>query len=215
MTNGGQAAGWHPDPYNQAPRRWWDGEQWTEHTDGVLGSGPDPGSVAAPAYTAPAYAAPAYAPTMAPPGASDLSLDAHRNLLWVIVGGVAVVLLGSFLPWATVSASFLGEVTVSGMDGDGVLTLLGGAVAGGLALSAFLGRAARWKVVTALVFAVLVALVALIDIVDINSRVADLEGEGLGAAIDVSIGIGLWLTLLGGIATVVGCALTLPKLRRS
>lgn len=25
-------AGWHPDPWGQAPLRWWDGSQWTGHT---------------------------------------------------------------------------------------------------------------------------------------------------------------------------------------
>ena len=27
--------GWHPDPWGQAEQRWWDGEQWTEHTHGA------------------------------------------------------------------------------------------------------------------------------------------------------------------------------------
>jgi uncharacterized RDD family membrane protein YckC len=25
-------AGWHPDPHGQARLRWWDGQQWTDHT---------------------------------------------------------------------------------------------------------------------------------------------------------------------------------------
>ena len=25
-------AGWYPDPWQQAPQRWWDGSQWTGHT---------------------------------------------------------------------------------------------------------------------------------------------------------------------------------------
>ena len=24
--------GWHPDPHGQARLRWWDGSQWTQHT---------------------------------------------------------------------------------------------------------------------------------------------------------------------------------------
>jgi hypothetical protein len=28
----GNPAGWHPDPQGQAALRWWDGQQWTEHT---------------------------------------------------------------------------------------------------------------------------------------------------------------------------------------
>jgi uncharacterized RDD family membrane protein YckC len=31
-AQGGQGAGWHPDPHGQARLRWWDGSRWTEHT---------------------------------------------------------------------------------------------------------------------------------------------------------------------------------------
>jgi hypothetical protein len=29
---GGPPAGWYPDPWQQAPHRWWDGTAWTSHT---------------------------------------------------------------------------------------------------------------------------------------------------------------------------------------
>jgi hypothetical protein len=31
-TSGGPAAGWYPDPWRQAPQRYWDGRAWTPHT---------------------------------------------------------------------------------------------------------------------------------------------------------------------------------------
>lgn len=35
------APGWHPDPSGTAPRRWWDGAQWTPYTDAVKPSVPE------------------------------------------------------------------------------------------------------------------------------------------------------------------------------
>ena len=32
MSDGQQAPGWYPDPWGQAPFRWWDGSQWTQQT---------------------------------------------------------------------------------------------------------------------------------------------------------------------------------------
>lgn len=251
MTNGGQPAGWYADPSGQAQTRWWDGQQWTEHTHDPgaaapvavapvapaapvapttapwQGGAPGYGGAGAPGYGdggasgpwqggAPSYSgAPSYggAPTMPAPGGSSASLDGARNLLWVALAGVALIVVGSFLPWASVS--ILGqEVTVDGMDGDGAITLIGGVLVGALALAAHLQRPARWKVVTALVVAALVTLVAVIDIVDVNSRVADVEGD-FAVDIEASIGIGLWLVLAGGIVATLAAALTLPKIRRT
>jgi endonuclease YncB( thermonuclease family) len=31
-----QPQGWHPDPWEQAEYRWWNGSQWTEHTQGAV-----------------------------------------------------------------------------------------------------------------------------------------------------------------------------------
>jgi hypothetical protein len=234
MTNGGQPAGWYADPSGRAQTRWWDGRQWTEHTNdpgaaaapvavappppvapapwygGAPGYGGAAGYGAAPGYGgAPAYGA---APTMPAPGGTSASLDGARSLLWVVLAGAAVVVLGSFLPWASVTV-FGAELTVDGMDGDGPLTLIGGALVGALTLAAHLQRPARWKVVTALVLAALVTLIAVIDVVDVSSRVADVEGE-LAVDLEASVGIGLWLVLAGSVVATVGTALTLPRLRR-
>lgn len=186
MTNGGQPAGWYADPSGQAPTRWWDGQRWTEHTH-------DPGAAA--------------------PGGGSASLDGARTLLWAALVGVALVVVGSFLPWASVSA-FGQEVNVDGMDGDGPLTLIGGVLVGALVLAAHLQRPARWKVVTALVVAALVTLIAVIDVVDVNSRVADVEGD-FAVDLEAAIGIGLWLVLAGGIVATLATALTLPRIRRT
>lgn len=105
------------------------------------------------------------------------------------VSGVAmlVVVLAAFLPWVSIFG-----ISAIGIEGDGVLTLvlaLAGAVI--LAMTTGLvgsprtpGRASQ---IALLVLAVLAALIALLDM------------NGAAA-------IGLYLTLLGGIAWVVGAA---------
>jgi hypothetical protein len=100
---------------------------------------------------------------------------------------VLVVVLAAFLPWV----SLLG-VSAIGVEGDGVITLVL-AVAGGIVLALTTGLVGKqktpgkWSQISLLVLAVLVALIGLIDM------------NGAAA-------MGLYLTLFGGIAWVVGAA---------
>ncbi len=108
------------------------------------------------------------------------------------VSGIAilVVALAAFLPWVSV----LG-FSVSGISGDGVVTLIL-ALLGAASLATRTGLLDQVKIpqkaglIASLVFAVLVALIGLLDM------------NGAAA-------IGLYLTLFGGIAWVVGAALEL------
>lgn len=98
---------------------------------------------------------------------------------------ILVIALAAFLPWVSIFG-----IGVSGIEGDGVITLVL-AVAGGLVLVLTTGVVGREKVagkksqIPLLVMAVLVALIGLLDM------------NGAAA-------IGLYLTLFGGIAWVVG-----------
>ena len=132
--------------------------------------------------------------------------DMRRNL--VIGTGIAaiVIIVGSVLPWATVSLGDLSE-SVGGMDGDGAITLVLGLLLGAFAVYAYLRGAPRGLAWAAAVVAAIVAVVAIIDIADVSS----LSGD-LGDLADVSVGFGLWLVLIGGIAgTILAAALALRK----
>lgn len=100
------------------------------------------------------------------------------------VGAIAIVVLGAFLPWVSIFGS-----SVLGIEGDGVITLvlaIGGAVV--LALGGLIGKprfTGRKADITALVLAVVTALIGLMDM------------NGFAA-------IGLYLTLLGGLAWTAG-----------
>lgn len=149
-----------------------------------------PGAAAAPSYAAPSYAAPA---GVAPVGAGGWRWDASSIL---ILAGAAVVAIGAFLPWADIG----GLITTNGMDGDGKITIV---LAAGAAVLGVFGilKASKGMLIGSLVVAALTILVAIIDMADVSSR-----GEGI---IEVSIGIGLYLTLIGGIVGVVGAVLAM------
>jgi len=128
-----------------------------------------------------------------------MTIDPKR--LVALVGAVMVV-LGSFLDWATVDSAF-GSLGVGGMEGDGKLTLVAGLVAGVLLLLVR-GRAGG------IVGAVLLAIAALIGFVDygnVQEMVDAVESEFARA----SVGVGLYLVIAGGILGVVGSVLSLKS----
>lgn len=100
---------------------------------------------------------------------------------------ILVVIVAAFLPWVSIFG-----ISVLGIEGDGIITLAL-AVAGGIVFALTTSLFGRQEVpgnksqVSLLVLAALVALVALVSM--------------SGAA-----AIGMYLTLFGGIAWVVGAA---------
>jgi hypothetical protein len=165
-------------------------------------------------------------------------MDSSRSTAWIvaIVGG-ALLIVCSFLTWATVSideerfAELLGvdvsvieaagpavSESVTGFDGsDGWITLISGAAAIGLAAIA-MKQAKRALAIGIIVAGLVGGLMSLYDIVqgEDNAR-DDALGEigpiaqQIGATadefldiIDISIGIGLYGCLLGGVLVIVG-----------
>ena len=129
---------------------------------------------------------------------------------WLLLGGTAVVAVGSLLPWAIVSAGFM-TVSKAGTDGDGVVTLLLALVVGGLALFSWKAGLSRRMVITSLVVGLIVLAIGVYDTVDVATTVNETEFVEVRA----SVGIGLWLTLLGSIAMVAGAIWELRSPERS
>lgn len=123
-------------------------------------------------------------------------MDLHRYSTPQRVSGIAIIVvaLAAFLPWASIFG-----ISISGIRGDGVITLVL-ALVGGAALAVRVGLLDQVKVpskaglVVSLACAVLVALIGLVDM------------NGAAA-------IGLYLTLFGGIAWVVGAVWELRDAR--
>lgn len=105
-----------------------------------------------------------------------------------MVGGGLLAVIGSFMDWAT---AFDGIVTKSGLDGDGVITLITGLAMAVLAYLLTRKPSRRLGIAFGLVASVTV-VIAIIDLFDIGGT----EGA--------SIGVGLWIVLVGGLAGIAG-----------
>lgn len=124
--------------------------------------------------------------------------SAVRIIGWVIAGFAALVAFSAFLPWMT-----WGPISVNGLGDsefgakDGLVTLILAVIAGafGVVSAAIAKRSALHLVagIVAVVMGLLIIGASVIDITDIT----DDPGSGL------EVGIGLWLTLVGGIALVI------------
>ncbi len=116
--------------------------------------------------------------------------------------GAAAVVLGSFLPWASVSI-FVGSINVSGTDGDGVLTLFIGAVLAFVAFRAMKPGITRGATIFAIVACLILFGIALYDFIDIQRVASDLSSFSDDVA-SASVGYGLWIVLIGSAVATVG-----------
>ena len=118
----------------------------------------------------------------------------------LIAGASALlVVLGAFMPWVK-----LGFLSANGTDGDGVITLLLGVVAGVLVLVAAQsqGRLVSFGIGGA---GVVIVAVAAYDIITINDALNDSDNIFASSA---TVGEGLYVTALGGVGLVVGSFMT-------
>jgi hypothetical protein len=186
--------GWYPDPNVPGQQRWWDGQRWTDHT-----SAPAPRAAAA----------------------RDHGPYPGARVILVAVAALCLLLMvvGSVGTWASVESTGRIHVTASkrGTDGDGVIIIVLVVLAlTPLTLWAlrFGSPAARMACAGVVGFFALVAVVvAIVDLVDINST-ADVPTI-LSSTLEVSVGWGLWLALLGGLGLLVSqvTGLIVPRLR--
>lgn len=133
------------------------------------------------------------------------SFAASTPLIIAIVAAAGIT-IGSLLPWFSLTTIF-GTLSASGMEGDGVFTLIAGILLGIVAVVA-LSRNAVSRLT-----AILIGLLGLISgLIAFNvfsnlSGVADFSDAGLFS----SIGAGLWLVIIGS-AAAVGLALPIYSL---
>jgi hypothetical protein len=171
--------------------------------------------------------APQPAPIEAPPPTAS-----PVAAVLAILGGLLVI-LGSFLTWfsVTADASALGggsaTISVTGMDGDGTITLIAGIVLvilGGV-MFVMRGRNLTAISIIALLGGVVAALVAIYDISTAKSNATDSVAQTIASQsngrvsvdqarqvlslvhFDISVGIGVILVAVAGIVGAVGGAL--------
>jgi hypothetical protein len=120
----------------------------------------------------------------------------HQPVQWATLGGLLLIIVGVFGPWATLELNVLGiDANTNGMDHNGTIILILALVAvGAIAAYVFANvnieqRMLMWGLV---IGAVVIDLLVLLDFFDIMGE------DGIG------IGWGLWLTILGAILFTVG-----------
>jgi hypothetical protein len=123
-----------------------------------------------------------------------------------MLAGAGVLIVGSFLPWA--SMSYAGTtMSINGTDAgkDGVITLGIGVLVGVAALLAIFGPKVRKPAYAGgVVLALIAGAVAGVDINDIMKTNSSFGTISLG----ISVGIGLWLAAAGaviaGVSSLIG-----------
>lgn len=114
---------------------------------------------------------------------SDLSTGEQTGL-----AGAVVTVLGTFLPWATV-----GALSVSGVDGDGVIALVLAAAAAGVIL------VRDWETTDQLAVAAIGVVCLLVGL----GAWGNVSSMGNGF-INVTPGIGLFVTMFGSAMLIAG-----------
>jgi len=117
--------------------------------------------------------------------------------VWIAAGGLALVVVGSFLAWATIPGPFV-SFSISGADLDGALTAFLGLA--GLAALGVAHFGPRPAVVAAAGAGVLVVVVGIFNVSKFDGNSPE-----FGFA-EFDVGIGLWLVLLGGLVAAVAAA---------
>jgi len=119
---------------------------------------------------------------------------------WPTLGGSLALIIGAFLPWATVSAPFIGTINKNGIDGDGVFTLIAGVAVAVLGFPLVSQRTLKpGRGIPIAIVSGLAAAISIYDLVDVQNAVNDVEGP-----VAASAGSGLYLTVAGAIAALVG-----------
>ncbi len=110
----------------------------------------------------------------------------NQSAVMIVAGGAALA-IGSFLAWGTIPG-----VSVNGLDGgDGWYTLIGGVVVAAYGLMAFQGKSIlpKWLAWAGLGVGLAVAIINLFDIAGVDG---------------VSLGIGMYVMIAGGVLAIVG-----------
>lgn len=128
------------------------------------------------------------------------------------LGGLLII-LGSFLPWLTATAPFVGTITRNGMEGgDGIITLILGVITILIGVSQL--TATRLPTLlqrSSIATGVITGIVAAFNYLEVQRRIEDAnEQTELVAA---SVGSGIWTLVVGAVLAIVGGVLlrNVPK----
>lgn len=142
----------------------------------------------------------------------------NRPAAWTTLGAGIAIIVGSFLPWGSITAPIVGTITVSGTDGsDGWVTAAVGALVGIYGFASLRQRMPLAIGVMVALAGLSAAGIAVWKILDLRDRIADMRAEmaataerdqlGIASAfadaVHARIGAGLWLLVAAGAAACV------------
>jgi hypothetical protein len=137
--------------------------------------------------------------------------DQPDNLnAWLAIGGGGAAAVGSLLPWAQITAPFVGSISKAGTEGDGQITLLLALLVGGVGIALTRVDPQRAHAVLITLAAVAGLGVVGVNYVDIRDNFGSdtlLVSPGSGM---VLTGVGMGVALIGGLRQL-GVAKLLPE----
>jgi hypothetical protein len=160
-------------------------------------------------------------PAQPPPGASQPPDSTARMIGWLIAATAAIVGVAAFLTWGTVELggqSFdINGVSGSDVPGDdeakdGIITLILAIPVLGFGIVRAFGPMQLTTGILGTVMGALITLIAIVDIADIQEKKDEIAALSGGSA-EASVGIGLWLTLAGGILMAIVSVVGIIKRR--
>lgn len=147
---------------------------------------------------APLVPAPAASPAPPPDPTEAQAVDVllrNRSVLTLVGGALAV--LGAFLPWM----SFV-WASPSGLEGDGVYTMIGGGIAFAVAVA---GTLRPWGRTLCLLLGIAITAVAVFYISNLNTMAAEIAADPDNAfGVKLHVGPGLYATAGGGVGILFG-----------
>jgi hypothetical protein len=128
--------------------------------------------------------------------------------VWCLVASGAAIVVAAFLPWASVTAPFLGSVNKTGINIgiDGIVTALIGLMLVGSGIARMQPTWSGRTRVLAVVGAAVILAIALYDLSDIQSRVDKVTAST--KLVTASVGAGLYLTLAAAIVALIAAIKT-------
>jgi hypothetical protein len=127
---------------------------------------------------------------------------------YLLIGAGALIILGVFLPWMSVSAVFVGTISKTGMDpgGDGTIFLIAGVVISVFGIIRTSTQVNSWaQVLVPGAVGLLTGIGAFADLSAVNDRLNQIKSTPMVIA---QAGPGLYLILLGVLVTFAGSVIT-------
>lgn len=121
--------------------------------------------------------------------------------------GAILVIIGAFLPWGKVN-----DVITTGLDGDGVLTLIGAVV---IFIMLFIKKIPLW---VSMIVGILIGAIGIAQTFSISEKISEIKSmfasSLIGPNINGRIDFGVYLTIVGAAFIVFGTFIQWIKNRK-